>query len=430
MSGSAGLGYGSTGPLGYSDSTLRQDARRVSVNIPAGSFGAVGACGQSPPDPYGTCSLSSELVSTRPGTLVVGPVYRARNGAITQVGLKFGQRPAEVVKPTCTGGCGKIPETVTESLADETLRAVYDPQDKGYFSISGFKENPDASVVAQQSVVETQFPNQYGVNATWSTCAQPKVTLPASIRDPDTPPRMADRIPPRIVTTIPVSVDVPSCAGAAYLTVAGQPGDGKVVINDQDKFALKPGKYKLKVQLRGEKQTDVDRGPQLVLMARDDSAAPPVLAKTKKFAVSAIPINYTVSLVAPIVEAEELGGAARGMEVRNTWSSDSGAIVDLHDVWMNEVVEADDNADVTQSEVFRRADEFSRELHGVSLASLADIPAGHGHLTTSYQALCIIDEITNPTSETVPAADSIFPMTDSGYAISSLSASHRPVRLL
>ena len=252
LSGSAGLGYGSTGPLDYGHSTLRQDARRVSVNIPAGSFGAVGACGQSPPDPFGTCSVSSELVSTHPGTLVVGPVYRAPNGNITQVRLRFGQRPAEVVRPKCTGDCGKLPGTVSESLADETLRAIYDPQDKGYFSISGFKENPDGSVVARQSVVKSQFPNKYSINATWTTCAQPRITLPAAIRDPDTPPGMADRIPPRIVTTIPVRVDVPSCAGAAYLTVAGQPGDGKVVINGQDKFALKPGKYKLNVQLRGK----------------------------------------------------------------------------------------------------------------------------------------------------------------------------------
>ncbi len=148
LSGSAGLGYGSTGPLDYSHSTLRQDARRVSVNIPAGSFGAVGACGQSPPDPFGTCSVSSELVATHPGTLVAGPVYRAPNGNITQVRLKFGQRPVEVVRPTCTGDCGKLPGTVSESLADETLRAIYDPQDKGYISISGFKENPDGSVVA------------------------------------------------------------------------------------------------------------------------------------------------------------------------------------------------------------------------------------------------------------------------------------------
>jgi hypothetical protein len=148
----------------------------------------------------------------------------------------------------------------------------------------------------------------------------PRVSI-GLVRHPDTPDDMYDRVPPRVTTTVSVTVtgrrpDMPPIV----LTVIGGGGRNGVALVDGDVATelVTTGT----VDLEGTVQTEVGhRGGALRLVATMGAT---VLAESNYFAVSAIPLLATASYVRPIDD-----GTFLGMLVDNAWSSDSTEVSDL-----------------------------------------------------------------------------------------------------
>lgn len=168
LTGSAKLANRATGPLTYSATHLTEYSNDVPTNPPGVSSGD--PCGSGPPHPFGYCNLTTHLLGTRPGTLRQQQVFLSRSGTVRGVELAIARRPTELVDVSCTGDCGSFPKTGEESLADETLRQVYDPRATGHFTISGF-HLADGALTATQKRTVTLSPFRYTVDATWQVCA-------------------------------------------------------------------------------------------------------------------------------------------------------------------------------------------------------------------------------------------------------------------
>lgn len=156
------------------------------------------------------------------------------------------------------------------------------------------------------------------------------VTLPAHIRGSASPAAMNDRIPPRVDTTISVTVaglkpgDPP-----VILSIVGAAGQGTVTIDGNPTENLTANQTFMP-NLRGVTQTDAGVGPRLVLVATQRGAT---CAMTPPFAVSSIPLNYVETFNRLVT------GTSRGIVVNDNWSSDSGMIADLDQCDISEEVQ-------------------------------------------------------------------------------------------
>jgi hypothetical protein len=167
----------------------------------------------------------------------------------------------------------------------------------------------------------------YRVGAATKSCP---VILPHHIRNPDSPQAMNDRIPPGVNTA--VTVTMPSLTKAdskITLEVVGKPGDGKALIDGHATLDIRAG-GKQTIELQGTQQTSCDRGPQLRLEALQSGK---VVAMSEPFAVSAIPQNWHSSF------SSLVSGGQQGIEVKESYKSDSGNIGDLKCAKVAELVQ-------------------------------------------------------------------------------------------
>jgi hypothetical protein len=158
--------------------------------------------------------------------------------------------------------------------------------------------------------------------------ANVKVTM-GPVRDPGSPAGMKNRIPPGkdfAVTVTLTGWDTPMAP--VTLRIDGNGAGGHVTINGAETLDITTATT---VQLRGTAQTPIGGGPALALVAELGGQR---LAAGPGFAVSAIPENYTDTLVREIDTK-----AQHGFKVQDGWSSDSGNTGDLDGAEIAEVVE-------------------------------------------------------------------------------------------
>jgi hypothetical protein len=168
LSGSAPLEPGATGALAYKAISVDESADDQPAS-PAGGFSsAQGHCGQSPPDPNGKCNTSDSLVSTQPGALKIVWQSSGPDGSNPEIELAFAQLPSETVRPSCSGDCGKFPNTTQDYIAWNDLHIAYDQDGNRYFRVSGFKAGSGGNLVASQTFTQTEFPTKVRVKATFT----------------------------------------------------------------------------------------------------------------------------------------------------------------------------------------------------------------------------------------------------------------------
>ena len=140
---------------------------------------------------------------------------------------------------------------------------------------------------------------------------------------------MADRIPPRVDTSVSVGVTAFSKGGLPVeVSVQGSGGgNGTVTIDGAATVNVTASKN---VKLRGGDQTDKGKAGNLKLVAKQGAAK---LADSGAFSVSSIPQNYTDTFVSLVT------GTSRGFVVQDGWSSDSGVFADLDETEISELVE-------------------------------------------------------------------------------------------
>jgi hypothetical protein len=154
-------------------------------------------------------------------------------------------------------------------------------------------------------------------------------TVPSHIRAPSTPTGMPDRIPPRVDTSVNVSVSGWSLPmNPVVLSIDGAGGgNGTVTINGGATADLTGSAT---VRLQGGTQTGVGNAGNLRLVASQGGTE---LARSNGFSVAAIPQNFSITF------NSELTGARRGIIVNNHWESDSGNVADLNEVERSEQVQ-------------------------------------------------------------------------------------------
>jgi hypothetical protein len=190
------------------------------------------------------------------------------------------------------------------------------------------------------------------------------VKLP-NIRAASTPTGMVDRIPPRVDTDAHVEVSgvKPGDPPVTLAIEGGGGGNGTVTI---DGGATKDIPGTADVKLKGGDQTDVGKGGSLRLVAKQGSAT---VARSGGFTVSAIPQNYND------VFARLLTGTSRGFVVSDSWESDSGAVGDLKETEISELVEVT-SATGTFSGLgksnsgYLPGDKFSEDTHSTPVAAM------------------------------------------------------------
>jgi|GEM_PF-1518990 len=154
------------------------------------------------------------------------------------------------------------------------------------------------------------------------------VTIPR-IQAPSSPAGTPDRIPPRVDTSVAVTV-----AGwhapllpVRFSVVGGGGSAGNLTINGAATADLTAGGTLL---LRGTAQTAAGSGGGLRIAA---SIGTKQIALSAGFTVAAIPQNFSVTKNGPLT------GAKRGVVANNSWESDSGSTADLDEVRRSEKVE-------------------------------------------------------------------------------------------
>jgi len=145
------------------------------------------------------------------------------------------------------------------------------------------------------------------------------------------PAGMPDRIPPRVDTAVAIGISgfaAPMLPVTLSVDGAGG-GNGTVTIDGAASVNLSASAI---VNLRGVDQTDVGKGGNLKLVAKQGVAT---VASSNNFSVSSIGQNHSM------VFSSLITGADRGMFVTHTWQSDSGVVGDLDKTDIHELVEID-----------------------------------------------------------------------------------------
>jgi hypothetical protein len=190
--------------------------------------------------------------------------------------------------------------------------------------------------------------------------------VPAKIRGTATPASMAaDRIPPRVGTTVHVDVDgVKSGGPPVTLSVeGGGGGNGTVKLDGAATKDLTAG---ADVTLTGVDQTTPGKAGGLKLVAKQGTTA---LAASAGFSVSSIPQNWTCRF------KELIAGTSRGFVVSDSWESDSGVVADLNETEISELVEVTVSTGTftgtgKRNSGYLAGDGFSEDQHGTPVSIL------------------------------------------------------------
>jgi hypothetical protein len=142
---------------------------------------------------------------------------------------------------------------------------------------------------------------------------------------------MADRIPPRVNTSVSVAVaGIPKGGAAVEISVQGSGGgNGTLTLNGAATVNLSAT---ANINLQGVQQTDPGKGGNLKLVAKQGTTA---LGESGAFSVSSIPQNYSDTFVSLST------GTVRGFTVQDGWESDSGTFADLDETAISELVDYD-----------------------------------------------------------------------------------------
>jgi hypothetical protein len=166
--------------------------------------------------------------------------------------------------------------------------------------------------------------------------------LPIFIEGASTPPSMGvARIPPRVPTFVPITINGPvTSAAPVRVSIDGAGGgNGSASINGvvADVNFAAAGIFNL--ALRGVAQTAPGSAGNLKLVARQGTR---VLASTAGFSVSSIPENMSVTLssTSPPGPCGPAVPNCRGFIVNYAWKSDSGTKADLDQAEISERVES------------------------------------------------------------------------------------------
>ena len=236
--------------------------------------------------------------------------------------------------------------------------------------------------------------------------APPVVTLPAHIRHPSSPAGMNDRIPPRVDTSVAVTIS--GLTRGITLSIEGAGGgNGSATISGAATTTLLGSAT---VPLRGVDQTAPGNGGNLRLAAHQGTT---LMARSAGFSVAAIPRNWSISFNSLRT------GANRGVIVNDSWVSDSGVVADLNETEISEEVQSVATTGIFAGSTlstsgFLPGDTFTTDTHGTTTAALT----GPGEITL------------NQTSQfnDKRSGSSNIPMTNSGYRI--LHRAFRPLIVL
>lgn len=149
--------------------------------------------------------------------------------------------------------------------------------------------------------------------------------LAPAIRNADTPKGMADRLPPRVLTNLPVTVtpNLGLSGQSVTLTLTGQSAsNGTATFNHAATLKLTASKA---VSLLGGAQTAPGFAAKLHLAVLVRGA---VTAPSKGFSVSAIPVAFHQTAVKTLPNG--------GLQFQYAWKSDSGMLADLNKVWIGQ----------------------------------------------------------------------------------------------
>ena len=211
----------------------------------------------------------------------------------------------------------------------------------------------------------------------------PAVTaaVPANVRGAATPAgQAADRIPPRVGTTVHVDVNgVKSGDPPVTVSVEGAGGgNGTVKI---DGAATKDLTASADVTLTGGDQTTPGKAGGLKLVAKQGATQ---LATSGGFSVSSIPQNWTCTF------KELITGTSRGFVVNDTWESDSGVVADLDQTEISELVEVTSSTGTftgtgKRNSGYLAGDRFSQDQHGTPVSILKGAGKRIAQQTSMYK---------------------------------------------
>ena len=209
-----------------------------------------------------------------------------------------------------------------------------------------------------------------------------------------------------------------------YLRIKSlQPGteakDGTVTIDGETQKLLKPGKYPLTVKLSGVDQTYFGNGPNLTLIAEDDTASTPniIAQSAKPFAVSAIPVNVKVKFLTVITSADA-DPDVRGINTSFTWESDSGNLDNLNGITMTEIVSAPANVASLTTTPWGFWSPTRGQGKDAHYVDRADVPLRPKDLATFSQVYVFSDERSSFQSQyNNPALNTIFGIPNSGFQV-------------
>ena len=206
---------------------------------------------------------------------------------------------------------------------------------------------------------------------------------------------MNDRIPPRVDTSVAVTIS--GLTRGITLSIEGAGGgNGSATISGAATTTLLGSAT---VPLRGVDQTAPGNGGNLRLAAHQGTT---LMARSAAFSVAAIPRNWSISFNSLRT------GANRGVIVNDSWASDSGVVADLNETEISEEVQSVATTGIFAGSTlstsgFLPGDTFTTDTHGTTTAALT----GPGEITL------------NQTSQfnDKRSGSSNIPMTNSGYRI-------------
>ncbi len=191
------------------------------------------------------------------------------------------------------------------------------------------------------------------------------ITLPAQINASNTPTGMPNRIPPTVNTSFQVQIQ-PDLTGSGQTVTLARNGNsasnGDFSINGGNTFDIVTTGA---VQLSGTVQTAATGGTgggnagnlQLVGQVRGTNAV-----QSSGFSVAAIPVNFSTAKSGDIND-----GTSVGLQVTNSWTSDSGNLADLSAVQRSEQIDV-----VTATGVFSGTGGQTSGFFSATLGSLTD----------------------------------------------------------
>ena len=231
----------------------------------------------------------------------------------------------------------------------------------------------------------------------------PRVTI-GQVRHDDTPDDQYDRIPPRVINWVDVTVEGrrPDSPPIMLTVVGGSAINGVATVDGDTSTEILSTSS---VLLEGTMQTAPTghRGGALKLVATIGAT---VLAESNYFAVSAIPRRASAAYIQPIDN-----GRLLGMEVENDWSSDSGEESDLDKVRVWETVETK-----SKDGCFKNHPPTDRNPRHVA-GDRAPIPDSHATAVRSLDSAGTMDNQQVLKFEDLRSGSPQVPMEGSGFAI-------------